>query len=80
MPLSSSETALVGALWGPNFSSPWEVIMGDVSPGPRSMDVTVPGDPELGMPGFPRTPSLSADFGQVMRGTELACSQVGSVH
>jgi hypothetical protein len=38
--------------------------MGDVSPGPRSMDVMVPGDPELGMPGFPRgaEPSEGVDL------------------
>jgi hypothetical protein len=70
----------VEALGGPNSSPPCEVIIADVPPTPGSMDVTVPGDRELGMLGFPRTPSLSADWGQVMRGTELACSQVASAH
>jgi hypothetical protein len=78
MPLSSSETARVGASDGPDSSSPREVIAGDIPPAPGSLDVTVSGDRELGMSGFPRTPSLSADWGPVMRGTELAYSQVAS--
>jgi hypothetical protein len=73
-PLSSSEKARVGALGGLDSSPPWEVITDDVLPAPESLDVTVLGDLELGMSGFARTPSLSTDWGQVMRGVELACS------
>jgi hypothetical protein len=80
MPLSSSESAQVRTSGGPNSSPLREVIMGDVLPAPGSLDVTVPTDRELGMTGFPRTPSLSADWGQVMRGAELAYSQVVFAH
>jgi hypothetical protein len=74
MPLSSSETAQVRTSGGPDSSPLQEVIMGYVLPAPRSLDVTVPSDRELGMMGFPQTPSLSADWGQVTRGAELAYS------
>jgi hypothetical protein len=76
--LSSSETARVGALGRPDSISPREVVTGDVPPTHGPLDTTVLGDLELGMPGFPRTPSLSADRGQVTWSTELACSQVAS--
>jgi hypothetical protein len=77
-PLSSSETARVGASGRPDSSSPREVIAGDVPPTPGPLDAMVLGDLELGMPGFPQTPSLSADRGQVTWGAELACLQVAS--
>jgi hypothetical protein len=54
--------------------------MGDVPLAPGSLDVTVLGDRELEMLGFPRMPSLSTDRGQATRGAELACSQVVSSH
>jgi hypothetical protein len=68
----------VEASRGPDSSPPWEVVTGDVLPTPGSLDVMVPGDRELGMPGFPQTLSLSVDWGQVTSGAELACSQVVS--
>jgi hypothetical protein len=74
MPLSSSENARVGAFGGHDSSSPWEVIAGDVPPAPGCLDVTIPVDRESGMLGFPQTPSLSVDWGQVMGGPELAYS------
>jgi hypothetical protein len=77
-PLSSSEVTRVGASGGLDSSLPWDVIVGDVPLAPGYLDVTVLGDWELGMPSFPRMPSLSADWGQVKRGAELACSQVVS--
>jgi hypothetical protein len=52
-----------GGFGGPDSSSPWEAIAGDVPPAPKSLDVTVLGDQELGMLGFPQTPYLSSDWG-----------------
>jgi hypothetical protein len=57
-----------GASGGPDSSLSQKVITSGILPTPGSLDVTIPSDQELGMP------TLSTEWGQVMRATELPCS------
>jgi hypothetical protein len=63
----------------PSFSSSREAALDDVPSVPRSFDIVDLGNRELGLPGYPRAPPLSASWGQVVGGTELTCSRVASV-
>jgi hypothetical protein len=66
MPSSSSEAAWVEAPMGPSSDPPQRVVVGDISSAPRSSDVVVLGNEELGLPGFPRAHLLPPDSGQVV--------------
>jgi hypothetical protein len=59
---------------GPESNPSQKATIGDILSAPGSSDAVVHGNEELGLPGFPRAPCLLADSGQMVGGTELACS------
>jgi hypothetical protein len=78
-PSSSSEAAQVEASRGPDSDPTRRSVVGDTPSILGSSDVAALGDEELGLPGFPRAPPLPTDWASD-GGTELACSQVMTMH
>jgi hypothetical protein len=58
---SGGVALILDSPWGPDFSLPQETASEDVMSIPGSFDIVDLGASEMGMPGYPRAPLLSAN-------------------
>jgi hypothetical protein len=68
----------LGGKW-PWFEPPEDATLGDATLAPGSSDMVDPSVVELGLLGYPGTPSLLNDWRQVESSVELVCSRATTV-